>query len=82
MGNENATLLFAAPNTSWVNATLFMGDLEEVNLSSDCETANPAKPGTRAVCVLIYAARGEFPASRGVLSRTHPEEVGGNEVKQ
>jgi hypothetical protein len=25
---------------------------------------------------------GEFPASPGVLSLTHPEEVGGNEVKQ
>jgi hypothetical protein len=82
MGNENAMLLFAVPNTNWVNATLFVGDLEEVHLSVDHQAVNPAKPGTRAVCVLIYAARGEFPASRRVLSLTHPEEVGGNEVKQ
>ena len=82
MGNENATLLFAVPNTNWVNATLFMGDLKEVNLSGDREAVSPAKPDTQAVCALIYAARGEFPASRGVLSLTHPEEVGGNEVKQ
>jgi len=57
MGNENATLLFAVPNTNWVNATLFMGYLKEIKL-------------------------GEFPASRGALSITHSEEVGGNEVKQ
>jgi len=49
---------------------MFMGDLEVV------------KPGTRAVCVLIHAVRGEFPASREVLSVTHPEQLGSNEVKQ
>jgi hypothetical protein len=57
MGNENATLLFAVPNTNWLNTAFFMGYLEEIKL-------------------------GEFPASRGALSLTHPEEVGGNEVKQ
>ena len=58
-----------------------MGD-EEVDLSGGGEAVNPAKPGTRAVCVLFLAVRGEFPDSRGVLSLTLPEEVGGNEVKQ
>jgi hypothetical protein len=58
-----------------------MGDLERVDLSGGGEAVNPAEPGTRAVCVLLYAARGEFPASREVLSLTHPEEVRGNEVK-
>jgi hypothetical protein len=53
MGNENAMLLFAVPNTNWVNATFLWADLEEVNLSVDREAVNPAKPGTRAVCVLI-----------------------------
>jgi hypothetical protein len=59
-----------------------MVDLKAVNLSGDREAVNPAKPGTRAVSVLLYAARDEFPASRGVLSLTYPEAVGGNEVKQ
>ena len=73
MGTVNATLLLAVPNTNWVIATLFLGDREAVN---------PAKPGTRADCVLYVAARDEFPASRGVLSLTLPEKVGGHEVKQ
>jgi hypothetical protein len=59
-----------------------MVDLKEADLSGDREAVNPAKPGTRAVCVLIYAARDEFPVSRRVLSLTYSEELGGNEVKQ
>ena len=55
------------------DCNIFLGDREAVN---------SAKPGTRADCVLCVAARDEFPASRGVLSLTLPEEVGGHEVKQ
>jgi hypothetical protein len=73
MGTETATLLFAVPNTHWGECNDLMVELKEANLSGDCEAVNPAKPGTRAVGVLIYAARGEFPASRGVLSITYPE---------
>ena len=43
MGTGNATLLFAVPNTYWVNATI----LKEANLSGDREAVTPAKPGTR-----------------------------------
>ena len=82
MGTENATPLFAVPNTNWVNATFSWLTSKEANLSGDGEAVNLAKPGTRAVCVLIHAMRGEFPASREVLSVTHPEQVGSKEVKQ
>jgi hypothetical protein len=72
MGTVNATLLFAEPNTNWVNATfLRMGDLKVVKPS-------PA-PGR---LYPLFAARGESPASRGVLILTHPGEVGDDEVKQ
>jgi hypothetical protein len=53
MGTENATLLCAVPNTNWVNATLFMADRKAVNSRGDREAVEPAKPGTRAVCVLF-----------------------------
>jgi hypothetical protein len=49
---------------------LFVGEFEAVDF---------LEPG-RFVS-FSHAARGEFPASRGVLSLTHPEKVGGNEVK-
>lgn len=64
------------------DCNIFKGDREAVNFLGNREAVNSAKPGTRADCVLCVAARDEFPASRGVLSLTLPEEVGGHEVKQ
>lgn len=65
MGTVNATLLFAEPNTNWVNATFLC-----VTSQRSISWATAKRP------------RGEFPASRGVLILTHPEEVGDDEVKQ
>jgi hypothetical protein len=75
MGTETATLLFAVPRyrASLGECNDLMVYLKEANLSGDREAVSPAKPGTRAVCVLLSAARGEFPASRGVLSIPYPE---------
>jgi hypothetical protein len=81
MGTENATPLSAAPNTNWVNATFLMLDLEVVNFFGVRKAVNLAKPGTRAVNVL-FAARGKFPASRGVRILAHPEKDGGDEVNR
>ena len=47
MGTVIATLLLAEPNTTRVNATLFIGELE---------MAGPAKPGARAVCAPFYCS--------------------------
>jgi hypothetical protein len=81
MGTVSATMLFAVPNTDRVNA-IFSWVTSKWTISwDDREAVNPAKPGTQAVRALFSAARGEFPAPRGVLSLTHPEGVGGNEVK-
>jgi hypothetical protein len=74
MATENATLLFAVPNTNWVNAT-FIGLTSKRSISR-VTAKRSTQPNTAP------AARDEFPASRGVLSLTHPEEVAGNEVKQ
>jgi len=67
-----ATLLLAEPNTTWVNATLFMGGLE---------LAGPAKLGNgRSVSNFLAALR--VFCSRGVLLLPHPEKAGSDEVKQ
>jgi len=60
----------------------FKGDRETVSFLGDRETVNSARPGARAFCTLIFAGRDEFLSSRGALSLTLPEEVGGREVKQ
>jgi hypothetical protein len=73
MGTVNATLLSAVPITTWVNATFSW-----VTAKGSIQPS-PA-PGRRVSSFL--AARGESPASRGVLFLTRPERVGGNEVKQ
>jgi hypothetical protein len=79
MGTENATPLSAVPNTNWVNATfLWLTSKRPISRV----TAKRSPQQTRHPGGLFHAARGEFPASRAVLSLTHPEEIGGNEVKQ
>jgi hypothetical protein len=82
MGTENATPLFAVPNTNWVNATfLWLTSKRPISRVTAKRSTQP-NPAPGAVCVLIHAVRGEFPASREVLSVTHPEQLGSNEVKQ
>jgi hypothetical protein len=79
MGTVNATPLSAEPITTLGEYNIFMDDLFVGGTRS-----GPAKLRTRAIASFsyAYAARGQFPASRGVLFLTHPEEVGGDEVKQ
>ncbi len=77
MGTVNATLLSAGPSTAWVNATFSW----LISSWGEREAGQPSCAPGRFASV-YHAARGEFPASRGVLILTHPEEVGGNEVRQ
>jgi hypothetical protein len=57
MGTVDSTLLFAAPNTNWVNATLWASPKWQVQPSlAECFVSS------------ILTVYGEFPASRGVLS--------------
>jgi hypothetical protein len=57
MGTVDSTLLFAAPNTNWVNATLWASSKWQVQPSlAECFVPS------------ILTVYGEFPASRGVLS--------------
>jgi hypothetical protein len=81
MGTENVKLLTAVPNTNWVNATfLWLTSKRPISqVTAKRSTQQTRHPG--GLCP-IHVARGEFPASRAVLSLTHPEEVGGNEVKE
>jgi hypothetical protein len=65
-GNRNRDAALRCTEHPLGECNDFTVDLKEANLSGDREAVNPAQPGTRAVGVLIYAARGEFPASRGV----------------
>jgi hypothetical protein len=79
MGTVNATPLSAEPITTLGEYNIFMDDL----FVGELEVGQPScAPGRFASFSYTHAARGQFPASRGVLFLTHPEEVGGDEVKQ
>jgi len=58
MGTVDSTLLFAAPNTNWVNATLIWASSKWQMQPSPAECFVSS----------ILSVYGEFPASRGVLS--------------
>jgi hypothetical protein len=82
MGTLNATLLFAEPITTWVNATSLW---VPSNWSIWGATAmRSTKPSSAPECGVssFLPARGEFPASQGVLILTHPEKAWDNEVNQ
>jgi hypothetical protein len=74
MGTVNAILLFAEPITTWVNARF----LWMTSSWGNSKRSISLNPGDLLPSLL---QRGEFPASRGVLSLTHAEKAGGNEVK-
>ena len=76
MGIAIATLLFAVLNTTWVIATFLWG------LRGKSRWLMQQNAASRNQVSSTIAARGEFPASRGVLFLTWPEMAGGDEVKQ
>jgi len=71
MGTVNATLLSAEPITTWVNATFSW----LTTSWGELEAGQPSRAPGRSTFFCL-AARGVFPASRGVLILTHPLEVG------
>ncbi len=76
MGTVIATLLFAVPNTTWVSASFLWG------LRGKSRWLMQQNAASKNQVTSIFAACGEFPASRGVLFHTQPEIAGGDEVKQ
>lgn len=61
MGTTIATLPIAVPNTTWVNATSLCAVSKRLAIES---------PAAGRCVPFLNAARGEFPAPRGVLILT------------
>jgi hypothetical protein len=74
MGTVNALLLFAEPNTNWVNATFVWATSTRSIFGLPSQTRHPD-----GMCPSL-AARDVFLASREVLILAQPEAAGGNEV--